>query len=230
MSECRILVVEDDASIRNLIRTSLKVEGYESIAAANGQEAVSVCAKQKPDMILLDLGLPDTDGVEVIRTIRTWSSVPILVISARQDDTDKIEALDCGADDYLTKPFSVQEMLARIRAAQRRVQYAASKPQNDSVFTNGKLTIDYAAGTAMLDGQSVHLTPIEYRILCLLAKNCGKVLTHAYIISHIWGKELETDIVSLRVYMNALRRKLRTDEEESLIQTHVGIGYQMVRR
>ena len=230
MPEFKILVVEDDRSIQNLITTALKINQYTYLNAYNGTEAISTCMSHNPDLILLDLGLPDIDGIEVIKTVRTWSNVPIVVISARDEDSDKIEALDSGADDYLTKPFSVQEMLARIRAVQRRQQYLPSPEQEKSVFENGRLKIDYAAGTAELDGNELHLTPIEYKILCLLSRNVGKVLTHSFIISNIWGNAVDTDIVSLRVYMTSLRKKLKcSDEEEPLIRTRVGIGYQMIR-
>ncbi|MBR3151456.1 MAG: response regulator transcription factor [Erysipelotrichaceae bacterium] len=230
MPEFKILVVEDDRSIQNLITTALKINQYTYLNAYNGTEAISTCMSHNPDLILLDLGLPDIDGIEVIKTVRTWSNVPIVVISARDEDSDKIEALDSGADDYLTKPFSVQEMLARIRAVQRRQQYLPSPEQEKSVFENGRLKIDYAAGTAELDGNELHLTPIEYKILCLLSRNVGKVLTHSFIISNIWGNAVDTDIVSLRVYMTSLRKKLKcSEEEEPLIRTRVGIGYQMVR-
>ncbi|MBQ1288885.1 MAG: response regulator transcription factor [Erysipelotrichaceae bacterium] len=230
MPEFKILVVEDDRSIQNLITTALKINQYTYLNAYNGNEAISNCMSHNPDLILLDLGLPDIDGIEVIKTVRTWSNVPIVVISARDEDSDKIEALDSGADDYLTKPFSVQEMLARIRAVQRRQQYLPSPEQEKSVFENGRLKIDYAAGTAELDGNELHLTPIEYKILCLLSRNVGKVLTHSFIISNIWGNAVDTDIVSLRVYMTSLRKKLKcSDEEEPLIRTRVGIGYQMIR-
>ncbi|MBQ1809660.1 MAG: response regulator transcription factor, partial [Erysipelotrichaceae bacterium] len=176
MPEFKILVVEDDRSIQNLITTALKINQYTYLNAYNGTEAISTCMSHNPDLILLDLGLPDIDGIEVIKTVRTWSNVPIVVISARDEDSDKIEALDSGADDYLTKPFSVQEMLARIRAVQRRQQYLPSPEHEKSVFENGRLKIDYAAGTAELDGNELHLTPIEYKILCLLSRNVGKVL------------------------------------------------------
>ena len=230
MPEFKILVVEDDRSIQNLITTALKINQYTYLNAYNGNEAISNCMSHNPDLILLDLGLPDIDGIEVIKTVRTWSNVPIVVISARDEDSDKIEALDSGADDYLTKPFSVQEMLARIRAVQRRQQYLPSPEQEKSVFENGRLKIDYAAGTAELDGNELHLTPIEYKILCLLSRNVGKVLTHSFIISNIWGNAVDTDIVSLRVYMTSLRKKLKcSEEEEPLIRTRVGIGYQMIR-
>ena len=229
MKDFKILIVEDDKSIMNLISTTLKINQYAYITASNGNEAISLCASHHPDLILMDLGLPDIDGIEVIKTIRTWSLTPIVVISARGEDDDKIQALDNGADDYLTKPFSVAELLARIRAVQRRLQYSASSSEEQAVFTNGDLKINYASSVVTLGEKQLHLTPIEYKLLCLLAKNVGKVLTHSYIIDHIWGNGIESDIVSLRVYMTGLRKKLKTDKEESLIQTHIGIGYQMIR-
>ena len=229
MKDFKILIVEDDKSIMNLISTTLKINQYAYITASNGNEAISLCASHHPDLILMDLGLPDIDGIEVIQTIRTWSLTPIVVISARGEDDDKIQALDNGADDYLTKPFSVAELLARIRAVQRRLQYSASSSEEQAVFTNGDLKINYASSVVTLGEKQLHLTPIEYKLLCLLAKNVGKVLTHSYIIDHIWGNGIESDIVSLRVYMTGLRKKLKTDKEESLIQTHIGIGYQMIR-
>lgn len=229
MKDFKILIVEDDKSIMNLISTTLKINQYAYVCASNGNEAISVCASHHPDLILMDLGLPDIDGIEVIRTIRTWSMTPIVVISARGEDDDKIEALDNGADDYLTKPFSVNELLARIRAVQRRLQYPVMNNDEQAVFVNGDLKIDYASSLVTLEEKQLHLTPIEYKLLCLLAKNAGKVLTHSYIIDHIWGNGIESDIVSLRVYMTGLRKKLKTEKEESLIQTHIGIGYQMIR-
>ncbi len=229
MKDFKILIVEDDKSIMNLITTTLKINQYAYINAGNGTEALSLCTSHHPDLILMDLGLPDIDGIEVIRTIRTWSMTPIVVISARGEDEDKIEALDTGADDYLTKPFSVNELLARIRAVQRRLQYPVMNNDEQAVFVNGDLKIDYASSLVTLEEKQLHLTPIEYKLLCLLAKNAGKVLTHSYIIDHIWGNGIESDIVSLRVYMTGLRKKLKTEKEESLIQTHIGIGYQMIR-
>jgi len=177
---------------------------------------------------LLDLGLPDIDGIEVIQRIRSWSNVPIIVISARSEDEDKIEALDMGADDYITKPFSVGELLARLRVAQRRLSLISSAGMQDSVFLNGQLMIDYAAGCAYLNQNELHLTPIEYKILCLLAQNVGKVLTHKYITKNVWGNSWENNIGTLRVFMAALRKKLQTSAEmPQYIQTHVGIGYRM---
>lgn len=184
MNEYLVLVVEDDKPIRNLITTTLKMNDYRFITAVRGNEAIMLSASHKPDIIILDLGLPDIDGVEVIEHIRTWSDVPIIIVSARSEDRDKITALDKGADDYLTKPFSVDELLARLRVIQRRLM----KSENISVteFVNGRLRIDYVSGCVHLDDEELHLTPIEYKLLCLLAKNVGKVLTHKYIIQSVW--------------------------------------------
>lgn len=225
MNNSRILVVEDDSAVRNLIITTLDTNNYKYLTAPNGKTAVMEAASHNPDIILLDLGLPDMDGVEIIRKIRTWSDVPIIVISARSEDTDKIEALDSGADDYLTKPFSVDELLARIRVTQRRI---LGMQKTSSVFVNGDLTIDYAAGSVTMHQEEIHLTPIEYKILCLLAKNVGKVLTHTYITHEIWGSSYENEIGSLRVFMATLRKKLEgQSQKQQYIQTHIGIGYRM---
>ena len=225
MNNSRILVVEDDSAVRNLIVTTLDTNNYKYLTAPNGKTAVMEAASHNPDIILLDLGLPDMDGVEIIRKIRTWSDVPIIVISARSEDTDKIEALDSGADDYLTKPFSVDELLARIRVTQRRI---LGMQKTSSVFVNGDLTIDYAAGNVTMHQEEIHLTPIEYKILCLLAKNVGKVLTHTYITHEIWGSSYENEIGSLRVFMATLRKKLEgQSQKQQYIQTHIGIGYRM---
>lgn len=229
MNEMKILVVEDDRSVMNLITTTLKIHQYQYITASDGKQAISACSSANPDLILLDLGLPDIDGIEVIRSVRSWSSAVIIIISARNEDSDKIEALDAGADDYLTKPFSVDEMMARIRAAQRRMQYIQSTSQESPLFNNGSLSIDYASNVVLCNGSEVHLTNIEYRLLCLLARNVGKVLTHTYIIDRIWGRGVSTDIVSLRVYMTSLRKKLKNNMDDDLIRTHIGIGYQMIR-
>ncbi|MDO4634201.1 MAG: response regulator transcription factor [Eubacteriales bacterium] len=232
MNKSLILVVEDDASVRNLITTTLKANGYRYQTAANGEMAVSDAASYNPDIVLLDLGLPDMDGMEVIRKIRSWSNMPIIVISARSEDQDKIGALDEGADDYLTKPFSVEELLARIRVAQRRLMLAGQHvSENSSVFENGELRIDYAAGIAWMQGEELHLTPIEYKLLCLLSKNVGKVLTHNYITECIWGSSWENDVASLRVYMATLRKKLEAKggKNHSYIQTQIGVGYRMVK-
>lgn len=231
MNKPLILVVEDDPPVRNLIITTLKTNEYRYLSASSGETAIIEASSHNPDIVLLDLGLPDMDGVQVIRSIRSWSNLPIIVISARSEDMDKIEALDAGADDYLTKPFSVEELLARLRVTQRRLSFMNSETLNaSSVFTNGKLRIDYAGGCAYLNDQEMHLTPIEYKLLCLLSKNVGKVLTHTYITQNIWGRSWENDIASLRVFMATLRKKLETEPDSpQYIQTHIGVGYRMMK-
>ena len=230
MNQIQILVVEDDAPVRNLITTTLKSHGYRYLAAVNGQAAIMETASHNPDIILLDLGLPDMDGVEVIRRIRSWSNVPIIVISARSEDTDKIDALDAGADDYLTKPFSVEELLARLRVTQRRLALLQLSSAPGSSYENGPLRINYATGCVYLGEEELHLTAMEYKLLCLLARNTGKVLTHRFILQNVWGSSWENDIGTLRVFMATLRKKLELgDGAPQYIQTHIGIGYRMVR-
>jgi len=230
MNNLLVLVVEDDAPVRNLIGTTLKTHDYDYIAATNGESAVMQASSHNPDVVLLDLGLPDIDGVDVIRKIRSWSEMPIIVISARAEDKDKIDALDAGADDYLTKPFSVEELLARIRVTKRRLLAIQSTNKSESVFVNGNLKIDYAAGCAYLSGEELHLTPIEYKLLCLLSKNVGKVLTHTFITQKIWGAAWESNVASLRVFMATLRKKIEPSADSpQYIQTHVGIGYRMIK-
>ena len=230
MNKLLILVVEDDTSVRNLITTTLKAHDYRYLTASNGQTAILEASSHNPDIVLMDLGLPDIDGVEVIEKIRTWSNMPIIVISARSEDTDKIDALDAGADDYLTKPFSVEELLARLRVTQRRLTMIQKEsPSESAVFTNGKLRVDFAAGCAYLNEEELHLTPIEYKLLCLLSKNVGKVLTHTFITQSIWGSSWDNDIASLRVFMATLRKKLEKDAgSPQYIQTHIGVGYRMM--
>lgn len=228
MNNCLILVVEDDTPVRNLIATTLKAHHYRFTTAGSGNTAITEAASRNPDIILLDLGLPDMDGISVIQRIRSWSSVPIIVISARSEDRDKILALDAGADDYLTKPFSVEELLARLRATQRRMASFQQRPAEDAVYRNGDLVIDHAAGNVALAGVPLKLTPTEYRLLCILAQNTGRVLTHTYLTDKIWGKSLESDNASLRVHMATLRKKIQPSADKpQLIQTHIGIGYQM---
>lgn len=231
MNKTMILVVEDDTSIRNLITTTLKVHEYKFLIAKKGEEALLEATTHNPDIMLLDLGLPDMDGVEIIKTIRTWSNMPIIVISARVEDNDKIEALDAGADDYLTKPFSVEELLARIRVTQRRLAIMdSSAALNESVFNNGNLKIDYVAGCAYLGDEELHLTPIEYKLLSLMAKNVGKVLTHTFLTQQVWGRSWDNDVSSLRVFMATLRKKIELEANSpQYIQTHIGIGYRMMR-
>lgn len=230
MNKTLILVVEDDTPVHNLITTTLKTHDYKYISAKNGAGAIMEASTHNPDIVLLDLGLPDIDGVEVIEKIRSWSNMPIIVISARSEDSDKIEALDAGADDYLTKPFSVEELLARIRVTQRRLLGIQSINKSELVFTNGNLKIDYNAGCAYLSGEELHLTPIEYKLLCLLSKNVGKVLTHTFITQKIWGAVWESNVASLRVFMATLRKKIEPFiDSPQYIQTHIGIGYRMIR-
>lgn len=231
MNKPTILVVEDDAPVRNLIVTTLKTHDYKYLTAPNGSEAILLASSHNPDVMFLDLGLPDMDGVDVIRQIRSWSNMPIIVISARSEDEDKIAALDAGADDYLTKPFSVEELLARLRVTVRRLSMMTSDSSvSSAVYTNGNLKIDYIAGCAFIGGEELKLTPIEFRLLCLLAKNTGKVLTHTYITQNIWGRSWDNDIASLRVFMVTLRKKLEASPDSTeFIQTHVGIGYRMLK-
>lgn len=229
MSQCKILVVEDDHTVRNLITTTLHIHDYLYVIAKNGKEAISHTASMSPDIILMDLGLPDIDGIDVIRQIRTWSKVPILVISARTEDSDKIEALDAGADDYLIKPFSVDELLARLRATQRRLSYFEHMEERSPIFTNGKLKVNYASDEVSVDGKLIHLTPIEFKLLKLLADNLDRVLTHSFIIREIWGIDNDSNRTGLRVYMASLRKKLVAAGAADLIQTRVGIGYRMTR-
>ena len=228
MNNPKILVVEDDSTVRNLITTTLKANHYDYESAPNGESALLAATTGKPDIVFLDLGLPDMDGVEVIKRIRSWSQMPIIVISARSEDTDKIAALDAGADDYLTKPFSVAELLARLRVTQRRLA-ALNGTNAESVFRNGKLTIDYGAGCAYMADAELKLTPTEYKLLCLLAKDVGKVLTHTYLTDKIWGSSWESDMASLRVHMATLRKKVEKDPDAQYIQTHIGIGYRMLK-
>lgn len=230
MNKVLILVVEDDAPVRNLIATTLKAHDYRFLTTGTGEGAVMEAASHNPDIILLDLGLPDIDGVEVISRIRRWSNVPILIISARSEDSDKIDALDAGADDYLTKPFSVDELLARLRATQRRLALMRGSDPQQAVYENGQLKIDYASGCAWLAGEELRLTPMEYKLLCLLARNTGKVLTHKFILQSVWGSNLESDVGSLRVFMATLRKKLeKAPGAPQYIQTHIGVGYRMLK-
>lgn len=230
MDKPLILVVEDDKAVKNLITTTLDIEGYRYHTASRGQEALVEAVSQTPDLMLLDLGLPDMDGMEIIRKVRSWSKMPIIVVSARSDDGDKIDALNAGADDYLTKPFNVEELLARLRVSQRRMKDFTENSQEEAVFLNGGLVIDYSSGCVSLDGNELHLTPIEYKLLCLLARNVGKVLTHNYILNHVWKSALDSDVTSLRVYMANLRKKIEADTSHpKYIQTHVGIGYRMLK-
>lgn len=229
MNTTTVLVVEDDNSIRNLIGTTLKAHNYKYLMAPDGKTAILEASTHNPDVIFLDLGLPDMDGVDIIKKVRSWSNVPVIVISARTDDEDKIRALDAGADDYLTKPFSIVELLARLRVVERHLSSQPQAAASKSVFVNGPLRIDYAAGCVTLNGEELHLTPIEFKLLTLLSKNVGRVLTHNYITQQIWGSNMDNDIASLRVFMATLRKKLEKGSNVQFIQTHIGVGYRMLK-
>ena len=230
MNKAQILVVEDDNAVAKLMAATMESQDYQYRIASTGASAIMEALSYKPEVMILDLGLPDTDGIEVIKKIRAWSNMPIIVVSARSEDTDKVAALDAGADDYLTKPFSVDELLARLRVTQRRLNLLASDGINSPVFVNGPLKIDFSAGCVWMSENELHLTPIEYKLLCVLAHNVGKVLTHTSLTQKVWGSTQENDIASLRVYMASLRKKLeRYPDAPHLIQTHVGVGYRMLR-
>ncbi|MGE4284521.1 MAG: response regulator [Clostridia bacterium] len=225
-----VLIVEDDKYIMSLTTIYLKDEGYKTVAATTGKEAVTLFYANNPDIILLDLGLPDMDGMEVIRHIREKSNIPIIVVSAREEESEKIKALDLGADDYMTKPFHTGEMLARIRVAQRKLNSIAN-PLNAETFTCDYLTVDYTKGLVFVDSEEVHLTPMEYKLLRLLIANKGKVLTHNYILNQIWGYGETSDAKSLRVFMASLRRKIERDTANPrFILTQVGVGYRFVEK
>ncbi|MFJ5564454.1 response regulator transcription factor [Lysinibacillus xylanilyticus] len=226
----RILVVEDDIAIGNLIKMTLATQQYEYDIAKDGNSALQKALAMNPDVIILDLGLPDIDGVELISKIRSWTQTPIIVVSARGEEHDKINALDAGADDYVTKPFSVEELLARIRVALRRMSFEHQQGNEPSVFVNGHLQINYAANTVFVNEKEVHLTPIEYKLLVILSKHVGKVLTHNFILKEVWHNALQSDVPSLRVFMATLRKKIENNPANpKLIQTHVRVGYRMLR-
>ncbi len=231
MYKQKILIIEDDPAISNLIKTTLETQNYQYHTAKTGSEAIIDAVSYNPDAIILDLGLPDMDGVTIINKVRSWTNTPIIVVSARSEDHDKVEALDAGADDYITKPFSIDEFLARLRVALRRKNSEGEKSDiNNSVYVNGGLKIDYVAGCVYVDENEIHLTPIEYKLLCLLAKNTGKVLTHNYILKEVWGSVIASDTPSLRVFMATLRKKIEKDPSNpQYIQTHISVGYRMIK-
>ncbi|WP_029920050.1 response regulator [Nevskia soli] len=221
----RILVVDDEPAIRRLLRSTLGVQDYTVLEAASVAQALEVLAREKVDLIILDLGLPDGDGFEVIRKLRPDSQVPIIVLSSRDDESGKVQALDAGADDYVTKPFGVEELVARIRAALRhRVQAQGGKP----VFQSEGLTVDLVHRRITRDGNEVKLSPKEYDILQQLVIHAGKVLTHRHLLREVWGSENDDDVAYLRVYIRQLRGKLETDPAQpTLILTEPGVGYRL---
>ena len=229
MSKKLILLVEDDNTIRKFISNALLTQDYYVKEAITGKEGISIAVSYSPDVVLLDLGLEDMDGIEVIKAIRQFSNIPIIVVSAREQDRDKVEVFDAGADDYLTKPFSIVELLARVRVAFRHSQVEAQQKDDvKSTFEVDKLLIDFDKRKVIVDDVEVHLTPIEYNILSLLAKHHGKVLTHNFIIKEIWGSVIGNETKSLRVFMATLRRKIeKQPANPRYIITEVGVGYRL---
>lgn len=229
MSKKLILLVEDDKTIRKFISTALLTQDYDVKEAITGKEGISIAVSHSPDVVLLDLGLEDMDGIEVIKAIRQFSNIPIIVVSAREQDRDKVEVFDAGADDYLTKPFSIIELLARVRVAFRHSQVEVQQKDDvKSTFEVDKLLIDFDKRKVIVDDVEVHLTPIEYNILSLLAKHHGKVLTHNFIIKEIWGSIIGNETKSLRVFMAILRRKIeKQPADPRYIITEVGVGYRL---
>lgn len=225
-----ILLVEDEKSIRNFILRSLESSGYQVAAAENGREAKEMFLAKCPDLVLLDLGLPDIDGVQLIPILREWSNVPIIIVSARDQEAEKVRALDLGADDYITKPFGISELMARVRTALRhRSVSAASQPEEDEVFHIKDLVIDMGKHQVMKAGEEIHFTGTEFKSLALLAKHAGKVLTYDFILNQIWGPHAKSDNQILRVNMANIRRKLKENPAEpKYILTELGIGYRML--
>jgi two-component system KDP operon response regulator KdpE len=221
-----VLLVDDEVQMRRFLRASLGASGFKLIEASSGAEALSLAASHNPELVLLDLGLPDEDGVIVTRKLREWSRVPIIIISARGREANKVEALDAGADDYLTKPFGVSELLARMRVALRHAAQTGGAPA--PVFEVGELHLDLARREVKRGGVEVHLTPIEYRLLSLLAQHAGKVLTHSHILKEVWGPGHAEQTHYLRVYMAQLRRKIEADPARpKLLMTEPGVGYRL---
>ena len=224
-SKLRVLVVDDERPIRRFLRTSLEVHGYDIFEAADGLDALAAVVNHRPDLVILDLGLPELDGVEVTRRLREWTQIPILVLSVRDQEADKIAALDAGADDYLTKPFGIGELLARMRVALRRV----SAPGVEPVFTTGDLTIDLGRRLVMANGQVVQLTPTEYDLLRVLVTHAGKVLTHHHLMRQVWGGGYDEEVHILRVNISNLRRKIEPDPSRpTYIVTEPGVGYRLL--
>ncbi|OFV79743.1 MAG: DNA-binding response regulator [Acidobacteria bacterium RBG_13_68_16] len=227
-TEPLVLIVDDELPIRRFLRVSLAGEGYRVVEAATAGEALDQIAAQRPDVVVLDLGLPDRDGVEVIREIREWSSIPIVVLSVRDRESDKVAALETGADDYLTKPFGVGELMARLRVALRHASLAGGTA-DEPVFTTGELRVDLARRQVFVSEREVRLTPIEYKLLALLVKNAGKVLTHRQLLRQVWGPEYGDENHYVRVYVAQLRRKIEADPARPrYLRTESGVGYRLV--
>ena len=224
-----ILIADDEKTIRSFLKVSLETQGYKCVEADCGTSALMLAASHNPDILVLDLGLPDIDGVDVIKKLREMSQMPIIIVSARGHDREKVEALDAGADDYLTKPFSVAELLARIRVILRHQNFSnTTDVQDKQLFKIGGLTVDEEKRRVWLENAEIHLTPNEYKVLALLIKHQGKVLTHRFIIEKVWGGITSDDTQSLRVCMGNLRRKLNEDPAQPrYIITEIGVGYRL---
>jgi two-component system, OmpR family, KDP operon response regulator KdpE len=219
-----ILVVDDELQIRRFVRISLEANGYRVYEVASGEEAILKVAQVRPELVILDIGLPDMDGFEVLRRLREWTAIPVIMLSVRDSDRDKIAALDMGADDYLVKPFSMEELMARIRVAQRHAQ----PHQDEPVFTSGDIQVDFARRLVTRDGEVVKLTPTEYALLRLMIQHAGKVLTHQQILKAVWGPEYVHETHYLRVYFAQLRQKLEDDPTRPrFLLTEPGVGYRL---
>lgn len=226
MNNTTILIVEDDKTIQNFLKVTLKTQNYNYIIAETGLSGLSLFYANRPDLVLLDLGLPDIEGIEVLKQIRQNSSIPIIVVSARSSETEKVMALDYGSDDYVTKPFNAAELLARIRAALR---HCLKEKVSEPIFELDYLKVDFERRHVWVKDQEIHLTPIEYKMLVLLITNRGKVLTHHFIQENVWGYETTDDCQSLRVFMANIRRKIEIDSSSPhFIITEVGVGYRFV--
>lgn len=223
-----ILIIEDEKHIGNYMETIVIANQYKALRAMNGMQGLSLCTSHHPDLILLDLGLPDIDGMEVLQRIRGFSNIPVIVVSARNQEREKVEVLDGGADDYITKPFGSEELLARIRTALRHSARVAAVAPQEQKYSREGLEIDFEKRLVTLNGKEIHLTQIEYKLVSLLAKNAGKVLTYDYILKDIWGPYADTDNQILRVNMANIRRKLEKNPAEPFyIFTEIGVGYRM---
>ncbi|MBP3307040.1 MAG: response regulator transcription factor [Anaerotignum sp.] len=229
LNKIKIMIIEDEDAISNFIATTLKANTYAPLVAKTASEALSMIPSHCPDLILLDLGLPDMDGIEILKKIREWSSTPVIVVSARGEESDKVEALDLGADDYIAKPFGTSELLARIRTALRHSMKNSSNVTASDVFRTKGLIIDFDKRLVSVDGKDIHLTQIEFKIVSLLAKSAGRVLTYDFIITELWGPYAVKDNQILRVNMANIRRKLeKNPASPEYIFTEVGVGYRMV--
>jgi DNA-binding response OmpR family regulator len=229
MRKSRILIVDDEPAIRKFVRANLEARDYETLLATDGSQACEIIERELPDLIILDIMMPKTDGFEVCRQVREWSQIPIIFLSARGGEMDKVKCLEMGADDYITKPFGVDELLARVKAVMRRAQ-ASSETDNLPVFCASELSVDFAKHLVTLGGESVNLTATEYRMLSYLAMNAGRVITASQLLEHVWGDEYSGSDHLLQVNVGRLRQKLQDNAREpKYIQTKAGIGYMMTR-